>query len=175
MGQGRRRRAYPVDPDQRHLLACPRVAPDWELSAVQALIKPQLRGPIQYRKAIQPWPRGAGEVATTLARHFSAELSRVAGGAIAPDMADWLDFPTAGEFRLVAAVADADLPFARGLAILLSKRLPGLWFVVDRLFVRDGRFYRRQYGFKLNLVEARNIHLPGPIRAAVSATIRTLD
>src|SRR3954471_13772925 len=53
----RRRRVTP----ETILLACPRVAPDWELGALRALMKPkpQTRGGIAHRKATQPWNGGA--------------------------------------------------------------------------------------------------------------------
>ncbi len=57
------------------------------------------------------------------------------------------------------------------LAQLISRRLPELWFVIDRLFVNDGMFYRRQFGYKLNLVPASNVHLPRAIRAALRGVI----
>jgi hypothetical protein len=56
---------------------------------------------------------------------------------------------------------------AKALAMLLSRRLPNLWLVLGRLFVRDGKFYRREFGYKLNLVQAHDVHLRQDIRAAM--------
>ena len=53
------------------------------------------------------------------------------------------------------------------LALVLSQRLPDLWFVLDRLFVKAGRFYRRERGVKLNLVPATNVHLTRAVRGAL--------
>ena len=57
--------------------------------------------------------------------------------------------------------------------MLLSRHLPGLWLVLDRLFIRDGRFFRRERGFKMNLVEASNVHLTRAIRDAVRGELRS--
>lgn len=174
LGYGRRRRRFDGNADQRYLVGCPRVAPDWELSAVQALIKPQVRGAILYRKPVQVWPSDGEVAARRICELFVASLDRVAGGTSAPEIAGWFDFPTAGEYAMVATVRDGDLPLARAIALLLSEQFHELWFVVDRLFARAGRFYRRQYGYKLNLVGASDIHLPRPIRSAVTATQKQL-
>jgi len=42
---------------------------------------------------------------------------------------------------------------------------------VGRVFVRDGRFFRRERGYRLNLVEATNVHLPRAVRAALRGEI----
>jgi hypothetical protein len=139
------------------LLACQRVAPDWELAALRALIKPQTKGSIEHRPAEQPWPAGAAE---------RVEAARqVIRDRIGFDPV--LHFPSAGDYRLVAEISPRDLGAARALVLLLSTRLPGAWFVLGRLFVRDGRFFRRQRGWKLNLVPATNVHLPRDVRAAL--------
>ena len=57
------------------------------------------------------------------------------------------------------------------LALILSQRLPEHWFVLDRLFVNAGVCFRRQFGYKLNLVPASNVHLPRAIRAALRPLI----
>ena len=144
-------------PRETLLLACPRVAPDWELGALRALMKPQTRGAIAHRAAAQAWPRGAAEV---------IEQSRgVARERIGFD-AD-IRFALAGDYFFAAEVARSACEEAKGFTLLLSKRLPGLWFVLGKLFVKAGRFYRRERGFKLNLVPATNVHLTRPIRAAL--------
>lgn len=57
------------------------------------------------------------------------------------------------------------------VAQLLSRRLPDVWFVLDRLFVHSGVFYRRQFGYKLKLVPATNVHVPRAVRAALRGVI----
>jgi hypothetical protein len=42
-----------------------------------------------------------------------------------------------------------------------------VWITLERLFVRDGRFYRRERGYKFDLVEATNVHLSRATRAAL--------
>ena len=79
-----------------------------------------------------------------------------------------VDLPPAGDYWMVAQVPAVNVEEAKGLAVLLSTRLPDTWFVFDRLFVKGGRFFRRERGYKLNLVEATNVHLTRAVRAAIS-------
>lgn len=150
----RRRRATA---GRRPLLACPRVSPEWELGALRVLMKPHdwTRGAIEHRTPAQQWPPGA---TTEVEAALAAVRERL---GIDPPA----HFPDAGDFFFLAEL-DASQPHAgRALALVLSRRLPGLWLTIDRLFVRDGRFYRRERGVKLNLVEATNVHLPRQTRA----------
>ncbi len=78
-----------------------------------------------------------------------------------------IHFPAAGDYRFVIEVADANSDEARACAAVLSTALPDLWLVAGRLFVKNGEFYRRQYGYKLSLVPATNVHLPRALRAAL--------
>jgi hypothetical protein len=141
------------------LFACPRVSPDWELAALRALMKPQTRGAIENRAATQRWPGGAAEAAIRSAcREVRARL-----GYGPP-----LHFPASGDYWFAAEVSAAGaFEEAKGFALVVSARLPELWFVFGRLFLRGGRFYRRARGFKLNLVPASNVHLTRPVRAAL--------
>ncbi len=74
---------------------------------------------------------------------------------------------TAGDYFLAMTVSHADLPFAMAFAVLLSQAFPGLWFILGRLYVKDGQFFRRERGFKLNLVRATNVHLSREMRRAM--------
>jgi hypothetical protein len=141
------------------IFACPRVSPEWELGTLQALMKPrpETRGPVEHRDGQQPWPAGADEI---LARTLADVHDRL-GTSLD------LHRPTAGEYHLFAQYTPDQTPEILALALLLSRRLPHLWFVVDRLFVHAGAFHRRQFGYKLKLVPASNVHLPRPIRAAL--------
>ena len=69
-----------------------------------------------------------------------------------------------------AAVPPADLPRAMAFAVLLSLAFPGVWLVLGRLYLRDGRFFRRRRGRELVLVPANDVHLSRELRAAVGAT-----
>jgi hypothetical protein len=150
-------RRSPAPRSRPLLLACPRVAPDWELAAVRALIKPQTKGAIEHRAAEQPWPADACERVESARQLVRDRLG------YDPD----LHLPPAGDYRLVAEVAPADLDAAKAFALLLSLNLPGVWLVLGRLFVRYGRFFRRERGWKLRLVPATNVHLPREMRSAL--------
>ena len=152
-GPRRRRRG----PATALLLACPRVCPEWELNAIRALIKPQLKGAIQHRSSQQVWPRDAESQLKSLIQQVRQRIG------FEPD----LHLSPAGDYFFVAAIPPAEVESARALALVLSAAFPDLWLVLDRLFVRNGRFFRRQRGLKLNLVPATNIHLSRPVRAAL--------
>ena len=151
----RRRRTAAAD--RRLLLACPRVSPEWELGALRVLMKPHdwTRGAIEHRSPDQPWNGRAGQAAVESARRDVRDRL----GFDPP-----VHFPARGDFFFVAEASGAQLESARALAVVLSRRLPGLWLTLDRLYVRDGKFYRRERGFKLNLVEASNVHLAREVR-----------
>jgi hypothetical protein len=135
------------------------VAPDYELGALRVLMKPHdwTRGAIAHRAPLQPWPQGAR---TAVEAGRDAVAQRL-------DFSPALHFPDAGDFFFVAEYIESQLEPARALGLVLSRRLPGLWLTLDRLFVRDGRFFRRERGFKFNLVEAGNVHLSRATRAAL--------
>ena len=142
------------------LFACPRISPEWELAALTNLMKPKehTKGAIRHRPAEQPWPAGAAAAADAAAALVRERL------LFDPP----LQFPDAGDYWLVAQVPAANVEEAKALAVVLSKALPDLWFVLDRLFVKAGTFYRRERGYKLNLVEATNVHLTRAVRAAIT-------
>ena len=148
---------------RRLVLACPRVSPEWELGALRVLMKPHdwTRGAIEHRTPGQQWPPGA---AAEVERTLLAVRDRLGIDPAA-------HFPDAGDFFFLAELDASQLDPGRALALLLSRRLPGLWLTLDRLFVRDGRFYRRERGVKLNLVEATNVHLPRQIRARLKGLL----
>ena len=129
------------------------------MAALQALVKPQVKRAILDRPAHQPWPPDAGE-RVDAARALCSER-------LGYDPA--IEFPPEGDYHLVARVAESDLPRAMAFAVVLSRALPDLWFVLDRLFVRDGQFFRRERRFKLNLVPAPSVHLPRAVRTAIRA------
>jgi hypothetical protein len=123
--------------------------------------KPQTRGVVEHREGDQPWtPIADAALADALAvaaerLHFQPQLHR----------------PLAGEYHFLIEYAPDQADDARALALLLSRRLPELWFVLDRLFVHGGVFHRRQFGYKLNLVPASNVHLPRATRAALRGVL----
>lgn len=80
-----------------------------------------------------------------------------------------LHFPTAGDYRFVVEAAAEQLEHAKALAVVLSKRLPGVWITLGTLYVRDGRFFRRKRDntFKFRLVPAPSVHLPRETRSAL--------
>jgi hypothetical protein len=139
------------------LLACPRVAPDWELNALRALMKPQTRNRIEHAPALQSWKPAAEAVIRSACREVK---SRIGYGPA-------LHFPDSGDYAFAAEVGSAAIEEAKGLALVISTRFPELWFVFGRLLIRGGEFYRRERGIKLNLIVASNVHLTRPIRAAL--------
>jgi hypothetical protein len=151
----RRKRESP----QRLLLACPKISPEWELAALRALLKPQTKSAIAHRSGHQPWPREAREIILGI----SLELSQRLGTAFVPQ------FPRRGDFFMIIDVAGPDLMAARALAVAISRKLAGVWFTLDRLAIRDGCFFRRRRGYKLQYGPARDVHLPGPARRALRA------
>ena len=154
---------HPRGPRKKHrraevlLFACPRVAPDWELNALRALMKPQTRNRIEHAPAMQPWKPAAAAVIRTACRDVKSRI----------DYGPALHFPDAGDYAFATEVAEQAVEEAKGLALVISTRLPELWFTFGRLFVRGGEFYRRERGIKLNLIIASNVHLTKPIRAAL--------
>src|SRR5687767_2910807 len=158
--RGPRKRA--ASRPKQHVFGCPRISPEWELDAFHALIKPRPeRAALLKAEPQQPWParaKGAlAEVRAIVAERFGYEPQ--------------IHADAAGDYHFVAEVADADVPIARAAAVLLSRRLPTTWFVVGRIFIRDGRFFRRERGYKLNLVEATNVHLPRYVRSALKGLV----
>ena len=145
------------------LFACPRVAPDWELAALRALMKPQMRGAIENKPAAQVWPAGAETLVRSACRGVRDRLGYEPGA---------LHFPRAGDYHFVAELIEQNVDAAKGLAVAVSTRLPGQWFVFGRLFLRKGQFFRRQHGYKLKLVPARNVHLTRGVRAALRDLLR---
>jgi hypothetical protein len=159
--RGPRRRAS--SRPKQHVFGCPRISPEWELDAFHALIKPRPeRAALLNAEPRQPWPAKAG-------RDALAEVTRIVAERLGYEPQVHAD--AAGDYHFVAEVRDVDIPLARAAALLLSRRLPALWFVVGRIFVRDGRFFRRASGYKLNLVEATNVHLPREVRGALKGVI----
>ena len=154
---GPRRR--PRHAGRRLILACPKVSPEWELGALRVLMKPHdwTRGAIMHREKEQPLPRG-GAAAVEEARALVRER-------IGFDFE--VHLPDAGEFHFIAEVPETSRDEAAALALVLSRQLPGVWLTLDRLFIRDGRFFRRASGFKFNLVKASNVHFPRGMRAAL--------
>lgn len=139
------------------ILGCPRIAPDWELGALAALMKPQRKGEILHREPKQRWPRDAA-ARVEAARQFVAE--RI--GFSPP-----IDFPAGGDYLMFAKISREDLPKAMALATLLGDALPGVWIELGRLFLLDGQFYRRERGKKFKLVPAVSIHLRRDLRDAL--------
>jgi hypothetical protein len=145
-----------------HVFGCPRISPEWELDAFHALIKPRPeRAALLKAEPRQAWPTRAGEILEEVMRVVRDRL----------EYEPTIHADAKGDYHFVAEVAEVDVPLARATAIVLSQRLPATWFVVGRVFVRDGRFFRRERGYRLNLVEASNVHLPRAVRAALRGEI----
>jgi hypothetical protein len=148
---------------QRLIFACPRVSPEWEFGTLHALMKPKphTRGAVEHRRGEQDWPG----TADAILEDTVVVLQERIGLAIN------LLRPASGEYYVLAEYAPAQAADVLALALVLSRRLPDLWFTLDRLFVHGGVFYRRQFGYKLNLVPATNVHLPRATRAALRGVL----
>src|SRR4051812_29694889 len=96
------------------LLACPRVAPDWELGALRALMKPQTRGAIAHKPAGQAWEGARAEAAI---RAICREVrDRVGYGPP-------LHFPASGDYWFAAEISSEIIEESKGFALVLSTRL----------------------------------------------------
>jgi hypothetical protein len=148
---------------RRLFFACPRVSPEWELGVLHALMKPkpQTRGAVEHRSGEQTWNAAADAIFDEVLAVLTGRL----GLALAVHRA------AAGEYHFLAEFGEEQTPEVRALALVLSRRLPGLWFVVGRVLVRGGVFYRRQFGYKLNLVPASDVHLTRAIRSALKGLL----
>jgi hypothetical protein len=145
----------------RILLACPRISPEWELSALQALMKPQFKNAILHRSA--------GQRLSAAARiRVEDAIAVVAKRTGYRPISHW---PKTGDYHFAIEVLPAELEEGKGLALVLSRDLTGTWLVLGRWFIQDGQFFRRERRFKLNLVPATNIHLSRPIRAALNGVL----
>ena len=156
-------RGRAADPARRVVLACPRVSPQWELGALRVLMKPHdwTRGAIEHRPRDQHWPAHA-TAAVDEVRRLMAERLRFSPPVHLPD---------AGDYFLVADAPRDRADEMRAMALALSRRLGGLWLTLDRLFVRDGRFFRRERRFRFDLVEAKSVHVPRHLRAALRGVL----
>jgi hypothetical protein len=125
-------------------------------------MKPQVRAKIVNRHATQAW---AGPRAEAVIRAACRDVRERLG--YGPP----LHFPQAGDYHFAATVEGGAVEEAKGFALVVSTRLPELWFVLGELFVKAGAFHRRERGIKLNLVEATNVHLTRPIRSALRGLI----
>ena len=156
--RGPRRRRKRAD-GRRLIFGCPRVSPEWELGMLHVLMKPkpQTRAHVEHRAGEQPWGPADERQLTDVLEVLNDRLH-----------ADFVVHrPERGEYHFLVEYTPAQSPEVLALAIALSRRLPAQWFVLDRLFVHAGVVHRRQFGYKLNLVPASNVHLPRPIRAAL--------
>jgi hypothetical protein len=107
-----RSRFRPAPAPKPLLLGCPRVSPDWELAALQALIRPQVRGPILHRAAEQTMPRYWRQIVKTT----SAALREIIG--FEPD----LHWPTSGDYWFAAQVDPSETTLARATAVVLTRK-----------------------------------------------------
>jgi hypothetical protein len=145
------------------LLVCPRVSPEWELSSLRSLMKPKGNQVQQPRE--QKWPRNALPMIEQTINDARDRL------AIEPK----IHLKPQGEYFFVAEFDGRDSDAARTWAAILSSRLPKVWFILDRLLIKNGRFFRRENGFKLFIVQATNVHLPRAMRAAVQDLLPTTE
>jgi hypothetical protein len=123
-------------------------------------MKPKLhrREAIEHRRDGQEWPSGADQTAMELHRLISDRLQEAL-----PE----LHLHAQGEYHLVMDFPPPRTPEILAYALGLSRRLPDVWFTLDRLFIRDRTPYRRKFGLGLDLVVATNVHLPRYLRSTL--------
>ena len=154
---GRRARAT----GSRHLLACPRLCPRWEIDALRALTKPQLKQTILFREAQQNWPKDAHGIITQLHRQL---IDRV-------NLSAEFHFPDAGDYYFLADFPANEFDAAKAAAVAISRKFPDLWFSLDRLLVREGCFFRRDRRVRFTVSRTTTIHLPRLMRAALRGIV----
>ena len=152
------RRSRPLRSSTTVFLACARMSPQWELAALRALMKPQTKEAILHRSAVQAWPAQADDALT---RALAIVRDRL-------EFCPRVHRPGAGDFHLLVEFPPERIEEAKALALLLSQKVPGSWFNLGRLLLKNGRFFRRERGYKLQLVPATNVHLKRQIRQALT-------
>jgi hypothetical protein len=132
------------------LLGVPRWSPQWELSALRALMKPQTRGAIEHTSPVQQLPANA-----------EANVRRLCA-VLAERLVVGLDphFPNDGDYLLAIRLPGDRWLESLATAATLSTHLPDCWLTVGRVFVRGGRIYNRERGYKLLLRESSTHRVP---------------
>ena len=156
MPRGPRRRR---EDGEARLLACPKLDPTWELSAIGSLMKPNpaTGGPVRHREPEQPWTDDDAEAARRVVADAAAALSVELG--VADD--------ALGDFHFLVNLNGGEPTTARGVALALSTARPDHWFRLDRLYVRQRQFFRRKNHYKLELTRASEATVPREVRAAL--------
>jgi hypothetical protein len=141
------------------LIACPRISPEYELAVVSVLMKPKeiTKGKVQHRSGEQAWPADAEQRARAVVDEVSRRL----------DVRWEISFPPVGEYFMVGEVPRGYQEESKALAAALSTAFAENWFVLGRLFIKGGRFYRRRFGYRMEVVPATNVHLPRALRAQI--------
>ena len=120
--------------------------------------KPFRREALEHRNDRQEWPTGADDAAL--------ELHRLVSDRLAEPLPE-LHLHAPGEYHLVMDFPPPRAHEILAYALALSRRLPGIWFTFDRLFILDRTPYRRKFGHGLDLVVATNVHLPRYLRSTL--------
>jgi hypothetical protein len=145
----------------RLILACPKICPEYELGALRALIKPQFKTAILHRDPQQKWKRAMSDTVRDCVQVISNKL-----GWHPP-----LHFPPGGDFHFVVDVDAREMESAKALAILLTKRLDGLWLTLGRWYIRRGKFFKRHRSHNILMQPASSVHLTRATRAALSGEL----
>jgi hypothetical protein len=146
---------------ERHILGCPRICPRWEIDALRALTKPQFKQTILHRSATQIWPKDAARVVEEVAEQIGDRLG----------FSPRIHLPDDGDYFLFAEISPNEFDAAKAMVVTLSNRFKGLWFALDRLLVKEGRFYRKNRRVRFTLSRAASIHVPRPMRNAMRGVI----
>jgi len=125
-------------------------------------MKPQTRGAIEHTAPEQKWPADAERDV----REISERLAEVLGIPIEPH------FPAGDEFYMVITLPGTAWYESLAAARALSGIVPGCWFTLGRVFIRDGKFFNRERGYKLNLRPSKHHRVPRSIAAKVRNLFR---
>src|SRR5437899_3232740 len=95
--------------------------------------KPLTRSAVEHRQGEQPWTAAADAALEESLKILQERL----------EISLVIHRPAQGEYHFLIEFTPPQKPELLALAQLLSRRLPDLWFVIDRLFVNAGVFHRR--------------------------------
>ena len=101
-----------------------------------ALTKPQFKQTILHRSSSQAWPKDAVTVVDEVAEQITDRLG----------FSPQIHLPDDGDYFLFADFSPNELDAAKAMVVALSNRFEGLWFVLDRLLVKNGAAFIGRIG-----------------------------
>lgn len=153
-------------------LVVPVASPQRELHALRALVKPHhwTREAVRHRLATDA-TRSAEQAWEEAWRAPLLVRAREAAGRVGVAV-EWTELGGDAAHACLRFAPGTPAPLARAVAAACSAGFPTTWFALGRLYLRGGRFWRRERGYKLNLRPAGDVHLPRGARAALRDLLR---